>query len=241
MSDQYGKQMLKDEDSRDFMLEEFRYHVQELLQRRKQGEVRVNLFITIAGAVLGGTGILVIYSPMTTANLAVSNHIFFFVSYLAVLIFGIFTLFRMIRRNLDIEKEIRALNRIRRYFFELDSKINRYIRYESLNDESPFDQPYDDEPARTWKLRDIFTPINGGLIEMVVLINSFLMAIIASIIASILFSNLLFILLLAALGFSIAWIFQFLRVKGEYDRAKKKARDNAEFPRENLRKQQVHG
>lgn len=88
-----------------------------------------------------------------------------------LLIFGIFTLVRIVHRNLVSHEELRAAGRIRRYFVDKDPEIARYLYYE----------PYDDKPFRKKEWKDIASIGTGGLVETVMLINSFIAAILAGI------------------------------------------------------------
>jgi predicted adenylyl cyclase CyaB len=138
-------------DSSQIMLAELQNHIEEFRRSEQLGENRLNIYLAIVTAVIG---FLVYFKTQ--------NPLIIFFACLATLIFGVLTLLRMVHRNLISHEEMRAANRIRRYFVDRDHRILKYLKY----------PPCDDEPAREWKWK------NGGLVDTVVLLNCLLVAII---------------------------------------------------------------
>lgn len=201
-----------------FLLEEYKHLAESFLHNEELGERRVNFFITLTTAVMGA---LVALSEALDGEL---DPIFVFFGLVAILLFGVVTLMRIIRRNLITHEYLRILGRIRRYFADRDPKIQLYLPY----------PPYDDQPQRKrewkgWKrCYTIFSLGSGGLAEIVALVNSLIVAAFCALLA-ISFSR--WITVLSGLvGFATAWICQFIYIKDRYDKGRPK-KDEIKFPR----------
>jgi hypothetical protein len=158
-------------DSSQIMQAELENHLNEFRRSEQLGENRLNIYLTIVTAVLGGSSFLVYFQTQDgVSDLEQLDLRIIFFACFATLIFGLLTLLRMVHRNLMSHEELRAANRIRRYFVERDQNILKYLRY----------PPCDDKPIREWKWK------NGGLVDTVVLLNSLLVAIIIAILMAIL-------------------------------------------------------
>ena len=203
----------KGESSRDFMLEEYKHHFAEFERSEEIGEHRVNFFITLVTAVFGALGVLVFENGDFDIN---KYYLIINAALLAILLFGILTLARMIRRNLVSHEELRAMGRIRRYFVEKDPYIKDFLYY----------KPRDDKPVRKKEWRDLASIGTGGLVETVMLINSIIVAILLVLIIH--HSHNFDDPWLTAFGLSgivSAWTIQFIYVKFRYDKGRPKKRD----------------
>jgi hypothetical protein len=199
-------------DSKDFMLAEYHYHMEEFRRSKQLGEARLNLFLTIATAVLGGSGLIVGYLERNSV-LPPQYLIILFFAYLATIMFGSLTLLRIIHRDIVSTKELQALNRIRRYFVNMDCSLLSYLQY----------IPYDNEPKTEWKWSV------GGLAENVVLTNALLAAIMTYILAEI--ELLEWIKWFAGLfAFIVVLFLQVRHVKGQYCDAMQKADTESKYP-----------
>ena len=187
--------------SANFMLTEYNYHAQEKLRKVQQGENRFNILIAIVTALLGGTGALATYSGKPGLEWIDQNRTIILFALLATLTFGYLTFLRTIHRDLDIDKERKALNKIRRYFIERDGYISNFL------------DPIDDKPHSKPVWKGIL-PYEGNLVQFVQLINSIL----AGIISVVLFRGWIG---MGGLGFLFAWIAQFIWLKRRYDRVEK--------------------
>ena len=74
-------------DSKDFMLAEYQNHLEEYRRSEQLGEARLNLFIAIATAVLGGSGLLIGSDVLGLRSTDLLILLLF--AYLATLMFGI--------------------------------------------------------------------------------------------------------------------------------------------------------
>ena len=164
-----------DKISSGFMLAEYNHHLSEFRRNEELGESRVNLFLAIITAVLGGGAFLFIQAMSDAQECKLlADEIYFIIACALVvtLLFGYVTLLRLVHRNLASSEELRASHRIKKYFTKRDKSMCEYIYY----------KPYDDIPKREvkWKKGAIFG--NGGFVETVMLINAILVAILAVIV-----------------------------------------------------------
>lgn len=194
-----------------FLLEEYKQLGESFLRNEELGERRVNFFITITTAVVAG---LAAIWKVSDGGFDLALIIF---GLAAVLLFGIVTLVRIIRRNLVTHEYLRALGRIRGYFAKRDRKIRNILPY----------PPYDDQPQREKKRKDILSLGTGGLVEMVALVNSLILAAIFMLLARC--RPWWVLVVLGLVGFLAAWIYQFIYVMYRYHKGKPK-RDEIRFP-----------
>lgn len=213
----------KVESSRDFMLEEYKHHFADFERSEEIGEHRVNFFITLVTAVFGAFGVLVGKLIFENGDFDITKYYLIInAALLAMLLFGILTLARVIHRNLVSDRELRAMGRIRRYFVEKDPEIYPFLYY----------KPRDDTPARKKEWKDLASFRTGGLVETVMLINSFIAAILMVLIiyppAKPYDQWMTAHPWLTAFGLSgiiSAWTVQFIYVKFRYDKGRPKKRD----------------
>jgi hypothetical protein len=197
----------------DFLLAEYQNHRESFWRSEELGERRVNFFITIATAVLAA---LAIREEGIGAGGQVDP--IFFYGLGALLLFGVVTLMRLIRRNLVSHEHARAMGRIRRYFADRDEEILRHLYFE----------PRDDWPYRKKEWNQIFSLGTGGLVETVSLVNNLIVAALCALLAVSL-SGWIIGGLLGLVGFIGAWIVQFIYVKWRYDKERPTA-DEIRFP-----------
>jgi hypothetical protein len=165
----------EDLKSSSFMQAEYEHHLSEFRRNEELGESRVNLFLAIITAVLGGGAFLFIKAMSDAQECKfLANEIYLIIAcaFVVTLLFGYVTLLRLVHRNLASSEELRASHRIKKYFTERDPPICEYLYYE----------PYDNIPKREgrWKKGAIFGI--GGFVETVMLINAILVAILAVIV-----------------------------------------------------------
>lgn len=196
----------------DFLLTEYQSHREAFWRSEELGESRVNFFITITTAVLAA---LAIREEGIWAGGTVDP--IFFYGLGALLLFGVATLMRLIRRNLVSHEHLRAMGRIRSYFAK-DEQILQYLYYE----------PRDDRPYRKKEWNQIFSLGTGGLVETVALVNDLIVAALCALLV-VSFSGWIIGGLLGLVGFIGAWIVQFIYVKWRYDKERPTA-DEIRFP-----------
>ena len=144
----------------DFLLEEYKYLAESLWRNEETGERRVNFFISLVTAVIGA---LVAFA--TTQESALEPDIVKAVTLyalLALFLLGFVTLQRLVKRNLVTDEYKRAMDTIRQEFKKGDPELAAYIPFKKI------------KPRK---------PGQGGLVEMVSLINSLILAALAAIVA----------------------------------------------------------
>ena len=146
--------------SAEFMFAEFQYLTTSFWRNEELGDRRVNLFLALTTAVIAAS---VAAATKGSDNTSTTISLLICGGLLAVLLFGIFTLKRIIRRNLDTDDYKRSADRVRKYFVERDANIGPYL---------PFD-PYEGLKPRETKILALG---NGGLERTVALLNSFIAA-----------------------------------------------------------------
>jgi len=201
--------------SASFLLEEYRHLTESFLRNEELGERRVSFFITLTTAVIGAS---VAFQEVLGGTVDPS---LFLLGLLAILLFGIATLVRMIHRNLKTHEYLRALGRIRRFFADRDPGIIAHLPY----------LPYDDRPQRKkeWSIRSICSFGTGGLVEMVELMNSLIIA--ALLVVSTHDYRWWVFLPLGLIGFAAAWIGQYRYVMYRYEKGKPK-KEEIRFPKQ---------
>jgi len=197
-----------------FLIEEYKLLLDSFWRSEELGERRVNFFITLTAAAVAAL------VAIGEKGISVSDgkvDFMFFYGLGAMLMFGVVTLVRIVRRNLESHKYIRAAGRIRRYFTERDEQIRPHLYFE----------PRDDKPVREKRWREVFLFGTGGLIETVALVNSLVVATLCALLA--LCHPGRNIWLDGLVGFIATWIAQFIYVKYRYDKARPK-KDEIRFP-----------
>lgn len=200
--------------SADFLLAEYQRLLNSFWHTEELGERRVNFFITLTTAVIAA--LAAIRKEGISVSVGKVDPIFFY-GLGSVLLFGIVTLVRLIRRNLESHKYLRAAGRIRKYFTERDEQILSHLFFE----------PRDDKPIRKKDWKDIFFLGTGGLVETIALVNSLIIAALCALFTvSALRWN---IWLIGLAGFIAAWVLQFIYVKYRYKKGSPKENE-IKFP-----------
>jgi hypothetical protein len=187
-----------------FMLAEYQRHLDGFWRSEELGERRLNFFLTIVTAVLGAIALAI------DADVLLAGRIdpLIFYALTAILLLGLLTLARVVRRNLTSSAELRAAGRLRRYFVDRDPAISRYLYYKA----------YDDRPVRAREWRQLLSLGTGGYVETIALINAFVVATIALLAAIAMGVPPSLRGLSALAAAALAWITQFWYVKRRYDR-----------------------
>jgi Ca2+/Na+ antiporter len=149
----------------DFLLAEYHTMENHLWKNEELGDRRVNIFLTVASAVMAASASLMAGEDFFTVTGTLNPKLFWiiFFSLTAVFLFGLLTLSRIIRRNLETDSCKMALDRIRLYFLRLNPNIFPYL---------PFD-PHKKIPQRRAHLLAFGS---GGLVQTIVFINCLLLA-----------------------------------------------------------------
>ena len=140
----------KTETITDFMLAEYQTSAENRLHEIERGQSYVNLFLTITS---GAAALIVLVGQNASPS-------FYFVSVwilFLLLLLGIVSFIRVIERDIRITRHGRSMNRLRRYFAEIEPNVGRYLSYST----------HDDTPKYASKGRDRI-----GLRSVVSLINN---------------------------------------------------------------------
>ncbi len=136
-----------------FLIEEYKHFSESFWKNEELGERRLNFYMTLYTAVLAGiVGLITSNSDPFQFKSIVSFAL------LGVLIFGIFTYLRMIKRDKVTEEYKRIIKHLRQQIWSATSE-----------DASKYSLPFNPNPKRILK---------GGLVETVSVMNSLLIAII---------------------------------------------------------------
>lgn len=197
---------------KELLLAEYDYLTKSFLWNESLGEKRISFFITLVTA--GLTILLALTSQETLPIDPQSAPILFAAGVLVLLLFGLITFKRIIKRNIDTDKKKDQLDRLRQYFVTPESEEIKYL---------PFD-PYSTEPKRD-PLR-ILSLGTGGLLQTIALINCIIIAI--SIIwllrwitlSPISLVNTVMLGVLGLTGFMISWIGQVVYAQIQYGQRK---------------------
>lgn len=220
------------------LLEEYKHLCESYLSNEELGERRVNFFLTLTTAVIAA--IVAIQKGVISVVDGKVDPILFG-GLVALLMFGIVTLMRIIRRNQATDRYLRGLAKLRKYFVT-EGEAAKYLVF----------NPYDEKPRH--KKEKIFSLGTGGLVEMVALMNSLIVAALFVLLANWLFGllgpnymgfifwdrvitliiwlsdlvdlspvwifRIIIYMLFAVGGFVAAWAFQMEYVRKRYDKSK---------------------
>ncbi len=202
-----SKEQERQPHSESFLLEEYKQVLDSFWRSEELGERRVNFFITLTTAVVAA--LVAIRGKEGAVSNGKVDFIFFY-GLLSMLVFGGMTLTRIIRRNLESHRYIRAAGRIRKYFTDRDKQVRLHLYFE----------PRDDKPIREKKWKEIISAGTGGLIETVALVNSLIVAALGAMWMT---------WPVGLVSFVVAWIAQFIYVKHRYERGRP-TQDEIRFP-----------
>ena len=102
-----------EEGRKDFLIAEYSHFAESFLHNEEDGDRRATFFITVAGIFAGLVG-------NASAETLTAAHDYLVAGLVAVLSLGIFTFMRIVRRNLNADKYLAGLARLRRLFFAAD-------------------------------------------------------------------------------------------------------------------------
>ncbi|MFQ6102202.1 MAG: hypothetical protein ACE5OS_13360 [Anaerolineae bacterium] len=184
----------------EFLRTEYQYLGECFWRNEETGERRVNFLITLVTAVTAG---LVTLATSKEGDFLQEGDVYLITvcALLALLLIGLVTLLRMIRRNKTTDRYKRAMNMIRGHF-----------RDGGLQDYYPFGR--DEEGKDKVGTRQQGT---GGLVDLVSLINSLIAAALCALLSRS-YSQLIMVTALSGFaGFAVASIIQFRYVKRRYE------------------------
>jgi len=119
----------KKPESVEFLLHEFDNMEIERARVKSEAVQRLNFFLTITSGILGGIALFGQYSKTKLEYL-------FFPALLFLVVIGWQTFDFMIGRDINVDRILRAIGRIRRYFSDNDPAISPYLSWQT-----------DDEPS----------------------------------------------------------------------------------------------
>lgn len=143
-----------DAASHEFMLQEYKMLQERFQSLREEGIKRLTFFVTLTSAVIGG--LLIIGNGMSQSPVPLKLLWLVALTLLAIIGSGLFRL--MPFREASLDRVVRGMNRVRRYFIEHDPALSNYVIY-----------PYHDEPT------GYLTEPNSGLRQAAQTMQSFLL------------------------------------------------------------------
>lgn len=150
------------EESVNFLLAEYELVNQRIAESEELGNTRVNYFLTLTTAVIGGSGIANIISAQHGNGIQINLTLT--VALTALLAYGLITLARILHRNGITDELKRKSDQIRSFFVERDPTIRQFVAFD----------PAKQSPTRTAKWKHPFTVGSGGLVQTVALLNTFI-------------------------------------------------------------------
>jgi len=143
----------------DFLLAEYKNLADSFWRNEETGERRVNFFITLVTAVIAA--LVALATKQNDALPPADVRLIAVYALLALLAFGLTTLLRLMKRNWATDEYKRAMAQIRDQFKSADERLANY---------QPFGK----------KRRTLFA---GGLVEIVAVINSLIVAALVALIS----------------------------------------------------------
>ncbi len=110
--------------SQRILLEEYRALHVDYIQQRGEGITRMNFFITAMSVVLGG---VLVFASSTTAMTIPYFRLILLGALLILAAIGLDIDSFMIQRNIDLDRDIRGMARIRNYFVKLDPDSENFL------------------------------------------------------------------------------------------------------------------
>jgi hypothetical protein len=202
-----GNNLSPEKYSMDIMLTEYKT-LQELRSELITiGENRVNFFLAIVSGGLVGLSLLPQASPMGEINYLITGAVL-----IGFLILGFITLARTIERSIGVKKYARGMNRIRRYFAQLDPHLHAYFLLPISDDRPTFQSiGWLTGGAKFLSLANIVAIINGILVSVTSSLYSY--AIVGLRISD--------IVKLSILSFSLVYSLEFIYITARLSQAEK--------------------
>lgn len=194
----------------EFLLSEQNAMLEEIRRLRSEGLNRLNFFITITSAVVGG---LVVLSQLASIPTGFLQHISILALLFLVLI-GWGTFEFAISRDIATDSDVRATGRIRRYFIDRNPLLLQYLTWQ-----------LHDEPT-SW-VRDNHSEIRRSAQSIL----SLVIALITGLIASFLAGDLLLLAVTGIISFIVAYALLGIYARRRYDAACLQANQTSRFPR----------
>ena len=121
---QVHKNITSSTSSQSILLEEYRALHGDYIQQRSEGITRMNFFITALSVVLGG---VLIFASKTNATTFPYFSLVLLAALLILATIGLDVDSFLIQRNIDIDRDIRGMARVRNYFVNLDPGLKIFL------------------------------------------------------------------------------------------------------------------
>jgi len=190
MADETGKRGARTED---FLLAEYRYIGDSFWRNEETGEKRVSYYMTLATAVIGA--LVALTTSDFGSSLALYGIVFF--ALFSLLAIGVIMLLRMIHRNRVSDDYKRAMDLVRSKFSDEDDRLREY---------QPFLKPGGRKVG------------NGGLVDVLSIVNSLVVTAIFAIACWILDTPILLAGAGGMIGFLLALFAQMAYVQYRYNK-----------------------
>jgi hypothetical protein len=120
-----SKNLTSHSSSENILLEEYRALQGDYIQQRGEGVTRMNFFITAMSVILGG--VLVFASGNNNTTMISDFKLVLLVALTIMITIGIDVYGFLTQRNINIDRDIRGMARIRSYFVNLDSDLEKFF------------------------------------------------------------------------------------------------------------------
>jgi hypothetical protein len=154
--------------SKEFMLVEYGRINEYFAENERDGNTRINLFITLTTTLMSAFGITKQFEDNEYTG------ILFFPVLLSLFFLGLFILRRLIHRNITTDYYKDKFDTIRKYFQSYDPKLKEYDIF------PPSEISNQKKRVEQWK--KWYSPGTGGYVPIIVLLNSIILAFILIII-----------------------------------------------------------
>lgn len=198
----------------DFLLAEYAQLNDERRRQREAGLNRLNFFITLTSSVIAG--LVAISGFGSISHLQIRLIALGALLFLVVVGWGTFLF--SIARDISADNDLRAMARIRRYFIDLDSSIDKYLTWQNH-----------DEPTRYVGSK---TQSNIRLVTQLIL--SILFALAAGTTVSLVANNLLLSVGLGLICLPVTFFLLGNYARRKLQTAQEKARSMIRFPAQKL-------
>ena len=199
-----------------FMLAEYRRLTDMLLYTKEMGHKRVQFWITILTGVSALVAVIYQINGDDSGFIGVALGSLF-----GMYVIGFIFFVKMVQRTINSVEYIRAQGKIKRYFFDKDPKVAKYLFFPVADDKPPLKHSF------------AFSLTGSGMRMLVVIINSFLLAGLVFLLPRVIYgdwSMLIFQLVMAASVFVISFVIHEVFTANHFRQAEEAASRKIEFP-----------
>ena len=121
---QASKDLTSNSSSEHILLEEYRALQGDYIQQRGEGVTRMNFFITAMSVILGG---VLVFASRNNMTMISDPKLALLVALAIMITIGIDVYGFLTQRNINIDRDLRGMARIRSYFVNLDPNLEKFF------------------------------------------------------------------------------------------------------------------